>query len=177
MFPSRLSLSVLHSIPIPDRLPAGHAEELKGNLIFALNLAEHLGGLGFLPEFCFTDATTLVLDPSDPLNENPATVVDLMGESVAGTPLANPGTACLTSPFFEIQKPNGLDDLIENLAWGNIKQFAELGVEELNATPQVIEFYGEIIDRLTYNYHHTGDWYSTFEYKEPVRGGEPDIPL
>jgi|GEM_PF-822718 len=167
--------SPLH--PWPGPFAGWTPDELKGNLTFALNLAEHLGGLGFLPELCFTDATTLVLDPSDPLHENPTTVVDLMGESVAGTPLANPGTACLTSPFFEIQKPNGLDDLIENLAWGNIKQFAELGVAELNATPSVIEFYGEIIDRLTYTYNHTGDWYSTFEFREPVRGGEPVFRL
>jgi hypothetical protein len=167
--------SPLH--PYPGPFAGWTPEELKGNLTFALNLAEHLGGLGFLPEVCFTDATTLVLDPADPLNENPVTLVDLLGESVAGTPLANPGTACLTSPFFEIQKPNGLDDLIENLAWGNIKLFAELGVEELNATPQVIAFYDAIVDRLTYNYNHVGDWYSTFEYKEPVRGAEPVFRL
>ena len=163
--------------PYPGPFAGWTDEELKGNLMFAFNLAGHLRGLGFLPEFCFTDATTLVLDPSDPLNENPATVVDLMGESVAGTPLANPGTACLTSPFFEIQKSNGLDDLIENIAWGNIKQLIELGVAELNATPSVIEFYREIIDRLTYTYNHAGDWYSTFEFREPVRGGEPVFRL
>ena len=89
--------------PYPGPFAGWTPEELKGNLTFALNLAEHLGGLGFLPEFCFTDTTTLVLDPADPLNENPTAVVDLLGERVAGTPLANPGTACLTTPFFEIQ--------------------------------------------------------------------------
>ena len=41
----------------------------------------------------------------------------------------------------------------------------------------MIEFYREIIDRLTYTYNHTGDWYSTFEFREPVRGGEPVFRL
>ena len=167
--------SPLH--PYPGPFAGWTPEELKGNLTFAYNLAGHLGGLGFLPKICFTDAKTLVLDPFDPLNENPTTVVDLMGESVTGTPLGNPGTVCLTSPFYEIQTPNGLDDLIENLAWGNIKQFAELGVEELNATPQVIQFYADIVGRLTYDYNQTGDWYSNFSFKEPVRGGEPIFRL
>ncbi len=163
--------------PYPGPFAGWTPEELKGNLTFALNLAEHLGGLGFLPEFCFTDTTTLVLDPADPLNENPTAVVDLLGERVAGTPLANPGTACLTTPFFEIQAANGLNDLEENIAWGNIKQLIELGVAELNATPLVVEFYREIIDRLTGNYNHTGDWYSTFEFREPARAEEPVFRL
>jgi hypothetical protein len=63
--------------------------------------------------------------------------------------------------------------MVENTAWTNLRLIAELGVEDLSATPQVRAFYGEIVDRLTYNYRHAGDWYSTFEYKEPVRGGEP----
>ena len=91
--------------------------------------------------------------------------------------MANPGTLCLASPFFEIPGANGLDDMVENTAWGNIVMLAELGVQDKNATPQVIDFFGEIVDRLTYNYRHSGDWYNTFEYRKPVRGEEPRFLL
>jgi hypothetical protein len=67
--------------------------------------------------------------------------------------------------------------MVENTAWGNIVMLAELGVQDKNATPQVIDFFGEIVDRLTYNYRHSGDWYNTFEYREPVRGEEPRFLL
>jgi hypothetical protein len=162
--------------PYPGPFEGWTAGELQGNLTLALNLTDHLRRLGFIPANCFTDTRAVVVDPDDPLNENPSAVVDFMGESVAGTPAANPGTVCL-APFFEIPGPNGLDDMVENTAWTNLQLIAGLGVEDLNATPQVREFYGEIIDRLTYNYRHAGDWYSTFEYKEPVRGGEPIFRL
>jgi hypothetical protein len=163
--------------PYPGPFRGWTAEELKGNLTLALNLTDHLRRLGFIPANCFTDTRAVVLDPDDPLSENPSAVVDLMGESVAGTPVANPGTLCLSSPFFEIPGANGLDDMVENTAWGNIVMLAGLGVEDQNATPQVSEFYGKVVDRLTYNYRHTGDWYSTFQYKEPVRGEEPIFRL
>jgi hypothetical protein len=158
--------------PYPGPFTGWTAGELMGNLTLALNLTDHLHRLGFIPANCFTDTRAVVVDPDDPLNQNPSAVVDLMGESVPGTPVANPGTMCL-APFYEIPGPNGLDDMVENTAWTNLQLIAELGVEKLNATPQVSEFYAKVVDRLTYNYRHTGDWYSTFEYKEPVRGGEP----
>ena len=162
--------------PYPGPFRGWTAAELKGNLTLALNLTDHLRRLGFIPANCFTDTRTVVLDPDDPLSENPGAVVDLMGESVAGTPVANPGTGCLV-PFFEIPGPNGLDDMVENTAWCNVEMIAALGVEGKNATPQIIDFFGKIVDRLTYNYRHTGDWYSTFQYKEPVRGEEPIFRL
>ncbi len=162
--------------PYPGPFEGWTAGELQGNLTLALNLTDHLRRLGFIPANCFTDTRAVVVDPDDPLNENPSAVVDFMGESVAGTPAANPGTACL-EPFFEIPGPNGLDDMVENTAWTNLQLIAELGVEDQSATPQVRAFYGEIVDRLTYNYRHAGDWYSTFEYKEPVRDGEPIFRL
>jgi hypothetical protein len=162
--------------PYPGPFAGWTAEELKGNLTLALNLTDHLRRLGFIPASCFTDTMAVVVDPDDPLNENPGAVVDLMGESVAGTPVLNPGTLCL-APFYEIPGPNGLDDMVENTAWANLQLIAGLGVEDQNATPQVSEFYARVVDRLTYSYRHAGDWYSTFEYKEPVRGEEPIFRL
>ena len=116
--------------PWPGPFAGWTPEELQGNLMFATNLSAHLSVLGFIPEFCFTDATTIVLDPADPLNDTPSGIVDLMGESVAGTPLANPGAGCLSTPFFEIRQPNGLDDLAENTAWGNIRQIGRASCRE-----------------------------------------------
>jgi hypothetical protein len=141
--------------------------------MFGYNFSEHMRGLGYFPESCFYDDTTIVFDPSDPMTDEPSTVIDVMGNMVTGTVTLNPGNLCLGSPFWEIAVPNGLDDIVEHFAWGGVRSTVNRSPEHVNATPHVIEFYDEIVERLTNDYNHVNEWYSTYVYKEPVPYGEP----
>lgn len=150
------------------------AQELKNNLMFAYNLDVHLQEAGIpIPADCFEDNTITALEPSNPLEASPTTFVDLVGETVTGTPVFNEVSLCFTYPFWGIAEPNGFRDFDENTALGYIQLLAKLEAEDLNATPQVIDLYSEIVNNLTCNFNQVGDWYNTFEYKEPVRNGEP----
>jgi hypothetical protein len=160
-------------LPASEPFQGWTANALKDNLIFSYNLMEHLRARGSIPEFCFTDATTVTIDPSNPLSDSPSMLADLMGDTLTGTTNYNPGDACLQYPFFEIAAPNGILDIYENTAYGYIKDIVALQAEYLSATPAVIDFYGEIVTRLNNAYQQTGDWYSTFLFKEPVRYGDP----
>jgi hypothetical protein len=149
------------------------AEQLTAHLIFSFNLMSHLRSLGFIPEMCFSDERTIVLDPSNPLADPttpPSKALDLMGEEVAGTPTWNEGTACLSTPFFEIAEPNGLIDIWEHTALENVRSTALLG--PVSSAPEVVTFFGEIVERLTYQYNLVWDSYNMFSLEAPMRGGD-----
>ncbi|MEI6125763.1 MAG: hypothetical protein WCQ99_04330 [Pseudomonadota bacterium] len=150
------------------------SQELKNMLMFAYNLDAHLQDEGIpIPKSCFEDTTATVLNPSNPLESTPTTFFDLEGDSISGTPFFNAASACFANPFWSISGPNGFRDLDENTALGYLQLIAKLNAEDLNATPQIIGLYSEIVNKLTCNFNQVGDWYNTFEYNEPVRNGEP----
>jgi hypothetical protein len=124
--------------PYPGPFVGWTPEELKSALTYGLNLANHLAEAGYYPGVCLGDNTTMVLDPSDPLADPVSDFVDTMGEPVAGTPQYNPGTPCLSQPFFEVPVPNGLVDYHEYTAVNNVKQRVELQYEHLPSAPETI---------------------------------------
>jgi len=154
------------------------AEQLQSHLIFAASLMTHLEHLGFLPEFCFNDLRTIVMDPADPQAGfiTPGTeLVDVRGQAGAGTPLWNPGTLCLQAPFLEVPAANGILDIWEHTALDNVRFYDDHG--PVNAAPDVTTMFHEIGDRLLWPSHVMIDDYSMFAMLEPVPFAEPVSPL
>ena len=151
------------------------ADQLLPHLTFAVTLMEHLRELGYVPEMCFADNTTIVMDPSDPLAEGVLSsnnLVDMLGDPVAGFPHWNSGTICLPTPFFEIRRPNGIPDAWENTALDNVKAYTRYG--SVKSEPESFALYAEIGDRLIAGYSAVFDNQSYFGFKKPVRNAEPE---
>jgi len=151
------------------------ADQLMPHLTFAATLMEHLRELSYIPEMCFADNTTIVMDSSDPLAEGVLVsdnLVDMLGEPVTGVPHWNNGTACLPTPFFEIRRPNGIPDAWENTALDNVKAYTQYG--SVKSEPESFALYAEIGDRLTAGYSAVFDNQSYFGFKKPVRNADPE---
>ncbi len=150
-------------------------EQLQPHMIFAATLMEHLKEAGYIPEMCFGDHTTIVIDPSNPLAEGTLVsdnLVDMLGEPVTGTPVRNNGTLCLSDPFFEIRQPNGIPDIWEHTALDNVKAYTLYG--SVKNEPEAFALYSEIGDRLTNSYNVFFDNQSYFGFIKPVRDAEPE---
>lgn len=144
-------------------------EQLTAHLIFSASLMTHLQGLGFIPDFCSGDRTTVVLDPlnlSTLMRDTPENPVDLTAQPVDGFVKWSPGNLCFTSPFFETPVPNGIPDIWECTALENIMLYDTLG--PVNSKPEVINFFSETVEGLSGNYNLAGDWFSMFEFEKPV---------
>ncbi|MCX8045153.1 MAG: hypothetical protein N3B18_13625 [Desulfobacterota bacterium] len=150
-------------------------EQIIPHLIFATNLMEHLREVGNIPEMCFSDETTLVMDPSQPLAKGSVAsdgLVDMMGEPVTGVPRWNKGTICLQTPFFEIKEPNGIPDIWENTAFDNVRSYTQYG--SVKTEPVAFAFYDEIGQIIADTYNATLEHQSYFGFRKPIRNAEPE---
>ncbi len=150
-------------------------EKLSDSLIFGASLMTHLQSLGFIPEFCFEDHTTVVIDPFNPstgIMDFPKNPFDLMGQSVGEYVRWNPGNLCNPSPFFESPLPNGIPDIWQYTAIDYLMLQHELG--SVRSKPDAINFFYETIERLTIDYSILSDWFSIFELEKPVAWSEPE---
>jgi len=146
------------------------AEQLKLPLFLALNFMTHLRELRFLPDSLFVDKTTIVLDPSNPLagaDNPPSDPVDMMGDPVEGTPIWHEGDPS----YYEVPIPNGIIDIFEETAFGEVVAHEKHGF--VKSYSEVVDFYGETIERLTYDYNLSWNYYNMLEFEEPVRWEEP----
>jgi len=146
------------------------AEQLKPQLFLALNFMSHLRELGFFPDSLFIDTKTIVLDPSDPLaypDNPPSDPVDMMGDPVEGTPIWHEGDPS----YYEVLVPNGILDIYEETAFGEVVEHEKHGF--VKSYSEVVDFYGETIERLTYDYNLYWNYYNMLEFEEPVRWEEP----
>lgn len=115
-----------------------------------------------------------MLDPPNPHADSttpPSKAVDLMGEEVAGAPSWNEGAACLATSFFEIAESNGLIDMWEHTALDSVRSAEILG--PVNSAPEVVTFFGEIVEMLTFQYNLVWDSYNRFTLEAPMKGGDP----
>jgi len=150
------------------------AEQIQPHLTFAATLMEHLREVGNIPDLCFSDDTTIVMDPADPLAEHVLisdNLVDMLGEPVIGVPHWNKGTICLATPFFEIQKPNGIPDIWENTALDNIQAYTRYG--SVKTEPEAFALYADISTLPAGDYHAVFEHQSYFEFRQPVRNAQP----
>lgn len=151
------------------------AEQLMPHLVFAATLMEHLREVGNVPDMCFSDETTLVMNPADPLAEQapaPGSMVDMMGEAVTGVPRWNRGTLCLQTPFFEIKTPNGIPDIWENTAFDNVQAYTRYG--SVQTEPDAFALYADISALPAGDYNAVFEHQSYFGFRKPVRNAEPE---
>lgn len=151
------------------------ADQIVPHLTFAANLMEHLREVGNIPELCFSDDTTLVMDPADPLAENllvSDALVDMLGESVSSMARHNRGTVCLPTPFFEVREPNGIPDIWENTAFDNIQAYTRYG--SVQTEPVAFAFYDEISRMPADTHNGLFQHQSYFGFRKPVRNAAPE---